>query len=401
VPSRDVTLLLASLVLATIPAGYLLVVLPLYLNRLGIEPALIGFLYSLSGLVTAVLIAFSGVLADRFGRRLFLLLGTALPVISYAIFAFTTERGWLVLASLLGGVGLANGAAGALTGAAFDAMLAEHTHPRQRTAFFAWAQALWAIALGVGSFAAAAPELIRALNPSLDDLAAYQPPFIAIIVLAVVATALLAPLSEQPASRGTSSLTATGWLPRQSIGVIVRYTIAIGWFGLGLGIAVQLLPLWFNLRFGTAEGQLGPWVGAAQVLSLSSVVVAPWLDRRFGSSISIMGVHFVGGLALLFIGLVAPVFEAAAVAYLVRNVVSNFAWPLQQALLMGNVVPDERATAAGVGFAAWGLANAVGPFVAGVLIQTGSLALPLVLGAMAYALGGLAFGIGFRKRQVS
>src|SRR4030088_3348396 len=128
--SRDVFLLLTSMVLASVPVGYLQVVLPLYLNRAGLEPSVIGLLYSLSGLVTALLVAFSGTLADRFGRRGFLVWGTALPIVSYAIFATTPQPAWLILASLIGGVGLANGAAGALTAASFDALLADHTPPR-------------------------------------------------------------------------------------------------------------------------------------------------------------------------------------------------------------------------------------------------------------------------------
>ena len=140
--SRDIVLLLSSLVLASVPVGYLQVVLPLYLNRAGLEPGLIGVLYSLSGLVTACLVAFSGVLADRFGRRRFMIWGTALPIISYAIFALTTNPAFLFLASIIGGVGLANGAAGAMTAASFDALLAEHTPPRQRTSVFAWSRAL-------------------------------------------------------------------------------------------------------------------------------------------------------------------------------------------------------------------------------------------------------------------
>jgi hypothetical protein len=65
---------------------------------------------------------------------------------------------------------------------------------------------------------------------------------------------------------------------------------------------------------------------------------------------------------------------------------------------MSRVVPEERATAAGLGFSVWGFANAVGPSIAGILIGAGSLAMPLALGAIAYAGGGLAFGLGFRRR---
>jgi predicted MFS family arabinose efflux permease len=80
-----------------------------------------------------------------------------------------------------------------------------------------------------------------------------------------------------------------------------------------------------------------------------------------------------------------------------RNLLANLAWPMQQSTLMTSVVAEERASAAGIGFAVWGLANAAGPALAGVLIQNGSLDLPLVLGAVAYAIGGVAFGVGFRR----
>ncbi len=406
-PSRHLALLLASLVLSSIPVGYLQVVLPLYLNRAGLEPGLIGLLYSVSGVVTALLVAFSGLLADRFGRQRFLLWGTALPMVSYAIFAITTSPSWLLLASIVGGVGLANGAAGAMTAASFDALLAEHTPPRQRTSIFAWSQALWSLALAGGSLSAGLPELLRTAQPDLSTLESYRPPFLAIIVLAAMATVVLLPLREAtPPLDAASTPASVGharekqpWWPRKSASVIARYSLALGLFGLGLGMAVQLLPLWLKLRFGVDEATMAPWYGTAQLLSLSSVVISPWLDRRLGSGLSVMIVHVLGAACLFAIALLAPTFQIAALAFLLRNVLANVAWPLQQALLMTRAAPEERASAAGVGFSVWGFTNAAGPAVGGSLMQAGSLTLPIVLGGIAYALGGLAFGLGFRRRR--
>src|SRR5437879_10406839 len=107
-------LLLASSFVATVPMGYLLVVLPLYLDRAGIQPAFIGLLYTVSGLVTSLIVAFSGVFADRWGRRRFLIAGTLIPVPSYLVFALTTDPAWLIAARLLGGVGRADGGPGDL-----------------------------------------------------------------------------------------------------------------------------------------------------------------------------------------------------------------------------------------------------------------------------------------------
>src|SRR5438132_3832952 len=198
--------------LSSVPVGYLLVVLPLYLSRAGLEPSLIGLLYTLSGLVTACLVAFSGALADRFGRRRFLTLGTALPMVSYTIFAITTSPGWLVVASLVGGVGLANGAAGALTAASFDAMLAEHSPVRQRTRIFALAQALWSLALGGGSIAAGLPQVLQRMRPDLSSLEADRVPFVGLIVLTGIATLLLLPIGESSSSLTAELAPSRGWL---------------------------------------------------------------------------------------------------------------------------------------------------------------------------------------------
>ena len=391
---RGARLLLLNGYLATVPMGFLMVVVPLYLARAGLEPAFIGLLYAISGLVTSGLVAVSGILADRFGRTRFLVAGTALPTLSYLIFALTTDRAWLVIAAALGGVGLANGAAGAMTVSSFDALLAERTSDVQRTRVFAAAQALWNLALGTGAAFAGLPGLLRAHG--VEDIASYRPAFIAAIVLTVVATALVLPIRQlHPSSHGTGA----SWLPRASIRPIVTYSIAIGCLGFGLGVAVQLMPLWLNLRFAVTEGDLAPWYAVAQLTSIASVAVVPWLDRRFGPSRSVLGMQLASG-AILALIVVAPAFAVAAALFLVRSFLTNISWPFQQSLLMGAVEPRERASAAGIGFAVWGFANALGPGLAGVLLGTGVLALPLLAGAVAYAGAGLVFGIGFgRIRQ--
>lgn len=393
---RGTRLLLASMYLATVPMGYLVVVLPLYLARAGLEPPFIGLLYTVSGIVSAALVAFSGVFADRWGRRRFLLAGTLLPIPSYLILATTTDPGWLVIASILGGVGLANGAAGALTIASFDALLAERAPSELRTLVFGAGQALWSLAFATGSFAAALPGLLRGLLSTPSELDVYRGPFLGMVAVTVVAAVLLLPVKDDPAVR--AARVASGWWPRRSRRAIATYALAIGFLGFGLGIAVQLMPLWFNLRFGVTEAQLGPWYGAAQILSFGTVAIIPWLERRLGAPRTVMLALSTAGICLALIVL-APVFTVAALLFLVRGFVTNLSWPFHQSLLMAATVPEERATAVGAGFAVWGLANAAGPFAAGSLLAAGIFGLPLLVGAAMYIAGGVVFGIGFARIQ--
>ncbi|MBI2982948.1 MAG: MFS transporter, partial [Chloroflexi bacterium] len=341
---RGARLLLANGYLATVPLGFQMVIVPLYLSRAGLDPAFIGLLFTVSGLMTAGLVAVSGVLADRFGRSRFLIAGTALPIPSYMILALTTDPFWLVVAAALGAVGLANGAAGALT---------------------------------VSSLAfAGVPAMLGA--PGIDPLVAYRPAFLVAIVILVVASLFVLPLRDLHPASGAR---AKHWLPRGSVRPIATYSLAIGLLGFGLGIAVQLMPLWLNLRFGSTEADLAPWYSFAQLISIASVVVVPWLDRRFGPSRSVLGMQLVSGAGLALI-VIAPVFTVAISLFVMRSFLTNISWPFQQSLLMGAVVPRERASAAGIGFAVWGLANALGPALAGILLATGVHALPLLAGAV-------------------
>ena len=391
---RGTRLLLLSSFLATVPLGYLIVVLPLYLARAGIEPAVIGGFYTASGAMAALLVAFSGVLADRWGRRRFLLAGTLLPIVSFAIFATTREIPWLIFASFLGGVGLANGAAGALTISSFDALLADNTTEKTRTRVFAASQALWSGALALGSLSAGAPELIHRLFPQVSELAAYQPPYYAMAALTFLAGVVLIPIQDDPEVHKTRA--AAGWIPKRTRRAILTYSIAIGFLGFGLGVAVQLLPLWYQLRFGVNEAELGPWYAAGQIASLGTLFVIPYLERKLGGPNAVLLALCVSATCLGLI-VVAPIFVIGAALHVLRSFATNLAWPFQQSMLLTATVPEERGTAVGTGFAVWGTTNALGPLAAGALIGAGVFAVPMLVGSVAYVCGGLVFALGFPR----
>jgi hypothetical protein len=239
----------------------------------------------------------------------------------------------------------------------------------------------------------AVPTVLRT-SFGVGDLESYRLPYFAMAALIVVAAALLVPLREDVRVR--AARVASGWLPRRSRPAIATYAIGIGFLGFGLGIAVQLLPLWFSLRFGVSEADLGPWYAATQLISLATVLIVPFLERRLGGPRTVLVALFASGTCLALI-VAAPVFTVAAVLFVLRGFFTNLSWPFHQSLLMAATVPEERATAVGAGFAVWGFTNALGPIASGALLGAGVFVLPLVVGSLMYFLGGLAFGIGFTR----
>src|SRR5260370_35098085 len=117
---REARLMLLSLFLDSLPIGLLLVLFPLYLHDLGMRSLLIGSIFTVAGIASSVLLVAIGPLADRFGRRRFLIAGTLLPALGFAIFFLSTDPHWLVVANVLGGVGFSGGLGGGLVTATFN-----------------------------------------------------------------------------------------------------------------------------------------------------------------------------------------------------------------------------------------------------------------------------------------
>jgi MFS family permease len=378
--------------LISVPLGFQLVVMPLYLSKIGFDPAAIGLLYLLAGVLSSCLVVIAGIVADRFGRAHLLTVGTGLLVPSYAILASTTEPAWIVVAIVLSAGGFSNGVAGALTLGSFDALVAERTAGAERTRVFAVTQALGKCGLAVGAALAVVPELLRAGGSGTVE--SYRPLFLAAVIILIVATAAVARLRDR---RGRERA-QNSWLPDRSLRPIAIYAAVTGLTGFGYGVAVQLLPLWLNLRFGATEGDLAPWYAGAQLLSIGTVAFVRFIDGRVGAVRSVAGLLLAGGLSLLLI-VVVPDLSQATALIVVRSFVTSSTWPFLQSLLMSAVEPSERATASGIGYGVWGLLNAAGPAVAGVMLAGGVLVLPVLLGAATYALAALVSATGFAHLQ--
>ncbi|MEP7200147.1 MAG: MFS transporter [Chloroflexota bacterium] len=395
--SPDAIRLCLATALSSLPIGYLSIVLPIYLNKVGINPRDIGGLYAVSSIVSAILIVVFGLLADRFGRKPFVLIGLLLPVVSYIIFLATTDLPWLTLAAGIGGVGLAQGLSGALSGAGFNAWLAEKSTEANRTLVFSIGSAAWTSALMLGALLGGSPEWLQSFGVGV--VASYQPLFWLSLSVTAVGALAIWPIREEHKASGA----AKGWrhlMPHRSVVPIIQLSIFMGLLGLGLGFIVELMPLWFNLKFGVSGDFLGPWYAASNALSLVAVYIIPKLTRRVGASNALI---LTQGVSTIFLAtmIFAPVALVAAALFLVRQFLMNLAWPVQQSYIQGAIEPNERGAGNSLTFGAWGLANSISPAISGEWLKQGFLALPLAASAASYLLSVALFYVFFRKVAVN
>ena len=393
--SRDVAFLLGSMGLNSLPWGFTLVVLPIYLNEIGFSAQVIGAVTSVSSVANTIALIPFAFAADQYGRKPFVLAGFLLATPAFLLFAFTRDLNALLLASALGGVGLAGGFSSAVWTPAWTALLADKSHER-RTGAFAWSQGIWALALTVGSAMSVIPFLLR-MNFGVGFGASYTYAFLLLAGFAVFSGLVLLPVRETP-SKHVKPVSSREWFRLRSGSQIAKFSVTVGMVGFGSGLAVQLLSLWFNKMYGASDTALGPWFGAAEATSLVVVPFIPRLTRKFGSPTTVL---LTQGLSsgLLAVMILAPTYQFAAALYVVRNFLMNIAWPIQQSYLMGTVTSEERASASAITYTVWGVGSSVSPLLAGYLLNGTSfisISTPLSLGGVIYLGSAVVFYLFFR-----
>src|SRR5271166_5601153 len=89
--SRDAGLLIGAMGLNSLPYGFTLVVLPIYLSTIGFSSQVIGYVTSVSSIANTIALIPFAIAADRYGRKVFVLLGFLSATPAYLFFALTRD----------------------------------------------------------------------------------------------------------------------------------------------------------------------------------------------------------------------------------------------------------------------------------------------------------------------
>ena len=397
--STDILLLLVAMSLNSIPLGYMLVVLPIYLSQIGFSGELIGIIATAAAISNTIMIVPFAIAADRYGRKPFVVWGLLSAAAGYILLAFMRDLSSLIIASAIAGIGLATGLNGAIWVPAWTALIAEKASAEKRTRAFAWSQGIWAIALTSGSAMAVLPGLLQSAL-RMEYLISHEYMFLVLAAVSILSGLIVLPLREvAPHHSSTSGSWQKSLLPEESLTQIAKFSLTLGMVGFGSGVAVQLLSLWFRGMYGVNETILGPWFAAAEITSIVVVPIIPRLTRALGSASSVLTTQGVSALVLASM-IMAPAYQLAGLLYIGRNFLMNISWPVQQSYLMGTVSPRGRASASAISSMLWGVGASAGTFLAGFLLGGGtylSLSAPILIGSGVYLAAAVAFFLLFRR----
>ncbi len=377
----DYRLLLATRCLRAFGFGFSALLIGVHLERRGLKPGEIGLVLTI-GLAAASL---SGLLfaaaAARVGRRAVLAVAGVLMALTGLDLALATSPGLLLLAGITGMLGAASVDLGPFASVE-QAVLAESVDARGRNRAFARYSL-------TGGLAAAAGGLFGTLG---GDLARSEALFLLYALLGLLTAVIPLLLSaavetHRPAARAFGNL-------RPLAGLAALF--AVDALGGGL-VATAVIAYWLHVRFGAGTDVLGPAFAAIALLQAISYEVAGRLADRFGLVNTMVFTHLPSNLLLLLVPF-SPTFQVAIALLLVRFATSQMDVPARQAYVVSIVPPAERAGAVAATGALRGVAQALGPLVAGLAIQVAAFGLPFFLGGGLKIVYDLALFTRYRSR---
>jgi MFS family permease len=354
------------------------VAVPIYLATIGYGAVRLGVLFALVAVSSAAMSALVGLLADRLGRRIFMVVVPLLTAAAALAYTASTNA-WVVFGgAALGAFGRGGGAGGGNVGPyqpAEQALVAASAPAQRRTDVFgrlAFGSSLGALAGGVvvGSLGIGHPSALQAP-------AAYRPAFAAIAAAAAVA-GLLGLLLVEPGRRGQRPVTRRMWFPRRSAPLLYRLWLTNTVNGAAMGMFGPFLTYWFHARYGADVRAVGLLFAVVNAVSMVSNLSAAGVARRFGLVRATAALR--AGVGFLIVPMVlAPSFPLAGAIYLLRMVGNRIAMPMRQSYIMGMADPEERAQVAALSNLPAQVTSAATPALAGELLQHVSLSAPFLV----------------------
>ncbi len=410
--NRDLMWLFVLRVLRSLSQGYLGIILPLYLIALGYGAEALGVLLAVSAVVAAGVSTVVGVMADRFGRKPFLVGISLLLAFGTFAFAFAHSFVWIVVFAAIGSIGRGGALAGGAWGPfypAVQALLAEHTSDYNRTTVFGAFSFVGVMAAALGSALAALPSLMRHLI-GLDELTGYRILFVLSGVFGLAMALAVFPINEnraleleladelareqQQRERPREGL-VLGLSPN-SWRLVLRFMITNATNGLAIGMLGPIVVYWFYRRFGVNSAQLAGVFFAMNMANAIPYLMAGRLALWMGSVRSVVATRAVSTV-LMFAVVLMPTFGLAALVYGIRALFNVLSIPVRQSYLMGVIDPAERSSAAGLANFPSQVTSAIGPYMAGYFMEHLMLSLPLEFAAVMQGLNTVLYYLFFRN----
>lgn len=391
---REANLLNAASFFNWMAAGLFFSTLSVFLPLQGVDLPTTGLVFTVFGVVSALSSFWFGGIADRYGRKRFVVWGGVVASLAIATFGIVPANIPFGV-PILFGAAILGGLSEAMYAVSWGAMLAEKATDAKRTTAFSLSFLIGTISFAVGGFSASILSPLDAFF-GISLVEGHRYLYVGVAAIGLLGPAIVSRLSESE-SRHTEG--GTRFFPRESRGVVVRYSIAGVLIALGAGMVVPLIQLWAWLRFEVTDEVSGPiMVGVNSLVMGVANLAAPKLARRIGTVKTIVLTQASSTIFLVSLPFTID-FPTASAIFIIRSMLMMMSNPTEQSLLMGLVSKEERSSASAITTELWRFPNSISTFIGAYLMGLGGfyLSLPFFLCTALYLSSISYFWFAFRN----
>lgn len=376
------------------------VVLNFYFVSLGYQSDVIGVLQGISRVGGAFMGIPIGILADRVGVRRVVIVSAFLAAFSYLPMLLMPTVPILLISRLLFGIALS---AAFIAAAPFLIILSAREHQAHAFGYYQ------IVTLSMTSFGSLLGGVLPAWlistiglpeSAARPDLAPAQTPFAyggALFVSALLCLISALPVMGLPSGRQASQqaalrlpMRAVPWRP------ILILALPALLFGLSAGLTFPFYNLFFRMRFGLPDNEVGAILSMGWLMMGVIGVTTPWWERRFGRLRGTILTACLAAGAYLALGLAEMVFFAALM-FVIAAAVRNLLVPLYEPLRLEYVDRSLHNLSSAVGSVLWSMGWFLSSSLSGILQRDFNFTLIFSVVALLQLLMALSVALIFRR----
>lgn len=181
--------------------------------------------------------------------------------------------------------------------------------------------------------------------------------------------------------------------------LLFKLTFPFFLIGMGAGLIIPFLNLYFRDRFALTPQTIGVYYGLVHASMILGVMIGPELARRFGMIKSIVFAEWASIPFMIVLAFTRNL-PIATVAFLMRGALMNLGVPIANNYMMERVGHADRALVNSLSMIAWSLSWAITTGIGGLLIEHGGYETPLLLACGLYVVASALYFSFFHRHEI-
>ena len=356
----------------------------LYLKELGFAEGSIGNIISVTTLGTVLMAIPASIIIRRFPVKRILLFATPIAAFSYMV-QITHSQYHIILAG-----GLSAGLAAVFSRVAAAPFFMRNSTARERPYLFSMQFALMLVAGIAGNLLGGyLPGVIE--KTGIVPYLAYRYTLMIFSGLVLFALVPIIMIKEKPARPSER-------MRIRSRRMILKLFLPNFVVGIGAGLSIPFLNLYFRDVFQTPTSMIGIFYGMQQFLMITGLLIAPVIAERIGKVRTVAISELVSIPFLILLGITRNIY-VAVIAFLVRAAFMNMAQPLFTNFAMEKVSHDEQPFTNALLVIAWTAGWGASASIGGMLIERFSYTIPFFTTSVLYMLSTILIFTFFVKKR--